>query len=99
MCIRDRLIRECALYAVSRGSEPVKQMEEKQEERSIKDLLQFCVQPRLKTEIAEFMGVKTLYYAMKKYVNPLLERGELAMTIPDKPQSKLQKYYTTGLHE
>lgn len=96
---RGMLIRECALYAVSRGAEPVKQMEEKQEERSIKDLLQFCVQPRLKTEIAEFMGVKTLYYAMKKYVNPLLERGELAMTIPDKPQSKLQKYYTTGLHE
>lgn len=96
---RGMLIRECALYAVSRGSEPVEQIEEKQEERSIKELLQFCVQPRLKTEIAEFMGVKTLYYAMKKYVNPLLERGELAMTIPDKPQSKLQKYYTTGLHE
>lgn len=96
---RGMLIRESALYAVSRGAEPVKQMEAKQEERSIKDLLQFCLQPRLKTEIAEFMGVKTLYYAMKKYVNPLLERGELAMTIPDKPQSKLQKYYTTGLHE
>ena len=56
-------------------------------------MLRFCTEPRSKTEIAEFMGVKTLYYAMKKYVTPLLDSGQLAMTVPDKPQSKLQRYY------
>lgn len=96
---QELFIRECALYAVNRESRPAEQTEENVEERSIQDLLQFCVQPRLKTEIAEFMGVKTLYYAMKKYVNPLLETGELAMTIPQKPQSKLQKYYATGIRQ
>lgn len=95
---RGMLIRECALYEVSRDIEPLGMEEENHEEKGVQDLLQFCIQPRLKTEIAEFMGVKTLYYAMKKYVNPLLESGELAMTMPEKPQSKLQKYYTTGLN-
>lgn len=34
---------------------------------------------------------------MKKYVNPLLQSGKLAMTLPEKPQSKLQRYYTVGI--
>lgn len=88
------MVREAAaLYAVNRDEE-----EEISGDRSMEELLQFCVQPRTKTEIAEYMGVKTLYYAMKKYVNPLLESRRLAMTLPEKPQSKLQKYYTTGMH-
>ena len=85
------VIRESALYAVNSENR-----EAFTGDKDIRDLLDFCIQPRLKTEIAEYMGVKTLYYAMKKYVNPLLADGRLAMTIPEKPQSKLQRYYTTG---
>lgn len=96
---QEMFVRESALYEVSREIETGKNDKEKQEERGVQDLLKFCIQPRLKTEIAEFMGVKTLYYAMKKYVNPLLECGKLAMTMPEKPQSKLQRYYTTGMRE
>lgn len=96
---QEMFVRESALYEVSRETETGKYDKEKQEERGVQDLLKFCIQPRLKTEIAEFMGVKTLYYAMKKYVNPLLECGKLAMTMPEKPQSKLQRYYTTGMRE
>ena len=30
-----------------------------------------------------------------KYINPLISEGLLAMTVPDKPNSRFQKYYTT----
>ena len=32
---------------------------------------------------------------MKKFTKPMIEEGLLAMTVPDKPNSRLQKYYTT----
>lgn len=86
------VLRESALYAVSSGD-----IEEVPEDKGIQDLLEFCAQPRTKIEIAEYMGVKTLYYIMKKYVNPLLQSGKMAMTLPEKPQSKLQRYYTVGI--
>lgn len=89
---RPLVLRESALYAVSSGD-----IEEMSEDKGIQDLLEFCAQPRTKIEIAEYMGVKTLYYIMKKYVNPLLQSGKLAMTLPEKPQSKLQRYYTVGI--
>ena len=58
------------------------------------DLLSFCSQPRSRQEIAEFLGVKTVFYVMQHYVQPLLTDGKLAMTIPEKPKSRNQKYYT-----
>ena len=62
----------------------------------VQSLQDFCLIPRSKSEIAQFLGVKTLCHAMGKYVKPLLETGEMAMTMPDKPQSKNQKYYTVN---
>lgn len=58
------------------------------------DLLSFCRQPRSRQEIADFLGIKTIFYAMQHYVQPLLDEGRLAMTIPEKPRSRSQKYYT-----
>lgn len=64
------------------------------ERRDIDGLLNFCRQPRSRSEIGDYLGVKTNFYITSHYLNPLLERGLLAMTLPDKPKSKLQKYYT-----
>lgn len=60
------------------------------------ELLAFCREPKTRQEIADFMGVKTAYYAMQHYVQPLLNAGRMAMTMPDKPKSKKQKYYTVS---
>lgn len=59
-----------------------------------KDLLAFCQTPRTRREIADYLGIGTVYYAMQHYVLPLVEQGKLAMTLPDHPSSRNQKYYT-----
>lgn len=63
---------------------------------SVGDLLDFCTEPRTRQEIPSFLGMKTMYYVMQQYVGPMLAEGKLAMTIPEKPKSKNQKYYTVG---
>ena len=40
------------------------------------------------------MGYKDPRYFTKEYMKTLLENEELVMTIPDKPNSKNQKYVT-----
>ncbi len=60
---------------------------------SCRSLLDFCKTPRSRAEIAEYYN-KTQYYVMKKYVEPLLESGLLALTLPNTPRSSKQKYYT-----
>ena len=59
-------------------------------------LLEFCRTPRSRREIAEFLHVGTVFYVMARYVRPLLDQGLLLMTLPDKPQSSLQRFVTKG---
>lgn len=59
------------------------------------DLLEYCKIPRSRKEIAEYLGLKTTAYAMDRYIRPMLESGELEMTMPEKPKSRKQKYRTT----
>ena len=56
-------------------------------------LLEFCRTPRTRREIADFLGLQTATYAWKRYIVPLLESGQLRMTIPGKPKSRKQRYY------
>lgn len=56
-------------------------------------LLAFCKTPKTRKEICTFLGIDTTSYVMRTYITPRLERGELAMTLPEKPQSRLQQYY------
>ncbi|MGN0337619.1 MAG: ATP-binding protein [Lachnospiraceae bacterium] len=55
-------------------------------------ILQFCVIPRSKKEIAEQMGYKDAKSFSIRYMKPLIECGKLAMTNPEKPKSRNQKY-------
>ncbi len=55
-------------------------------------ILSFCITPRSRKEIAEYLKIKTEFYVMSRYVQPLVNSGELQMTIPDKPRSRYQKF-------
>lgn len=57
------------------------------------NLLAFCKTPRSRQEIASYLGIKTVFYAMSHYVQPLLRSGQLAMTLPESPKSRKQRYY------
>jgi len=58
-----------------------------------KRILEYCVEPRGIMEIVVHLGYKEKK-SVRKYLNPLLEQGRIAMTIPEKPNSRLQKYIT-----
>ncbi len=57
-------------------------------------VLDFCITEKSKQEICSFIGYRNLTYFTRKYWNPLLASGQLKMTIPDKPNSRKQKYIT-----
>ena len=59
-----------------------------------KQILEFCMDSKSKKEIASLCGFKDLRNFTLKHINPLLESGQLKMTIPDKPNSRNQKYIT-----
>lgn len=63
-------------------------------EEAGENLLVFCKEPRSRKEIAEFLGISTIYYVSQNYINPLLESGKLKMTKPQVPKSKNQKFYS-----
>ena len=57
-------------------------------------IIDFCLTPHSKAEIAEHCGYKNTKNFTQKYLRPLLDSGVLKMTIPDKPRSRNQKYIT-----
>ena len=61
------------------------------------DLILFCKTPRTRKEICEYLGLSSVTYAIQKHVLPLVEAGQLKMSLPDKPKSPRQLYYS-GRH-
>ena len=55
-------------------------------------ILEFCIKPRTTKEIMIYLGLKDRRNFYLKYMRPLLDSGELQMTIPEKPNNKNQKY-------
>ena len=54
-------------------------------------VIQFCSEAKSIIEICDYLGFKDRR-TVRKILNPLLELGCLAMTVPDKPNSRNQKY-------
>ncbi|MCR5540878.1 MAG: putative DNA binding domain-containing protein [Ruminococcus sp.] len=83
----DRGIFKVTLYNRSTASLDLDQNEE--------EIVNFCRAPKSRAELEQlFNGRMTIAYVMEKYIKPMTNNGILGLTIPDKPKSKYQKYYT-----
>lgn len=58
------------------------------------DLIEFCKVPRTRREIADHLGLSSLSYAIQAHVMPLVEAGLIKLSIPDKPRSHKQTYFS-----
>lgn len=57
-------------------------------------LLEFCKEPRSRSEIQEYLELKDREHFRKMILNPLIESGNIELIIPDKPKSSKQRYIT-----
>lgn len=64
------------------------------EEKEDKELVLFCRIPRTRKEICEYLGLNSITYAIQTHVMPLVEKGIIKMSIPDKPKSPKQLFYS-----
>ena len=63
------------------------------DERTIR-ILKFCKTPKSREEIQKFIGIKDREYFRKNILKALINSNLLKLTIPDKPSSPKQKYYS-----
>ncbi len=59
-----------------------------------KGLLEFCRTPRSRAEIIGHIGIPSGQYALRRYLDPLVEAGAICLTRPDTPRSPKQQYVT-----
>ena len=59
-----------------------------------KNLILFCKTPRNRKEICNYLGLASATYAIQRYVMPLVEVGKIKLSMPDKPKSSKQMYYS-----
>ena len=64
------------------------------EDEDIKNLLLFCKTPRTRKEICKYLGLSSVTYAIQSRVMPLVETGQIKMSIPEKPKSPKQLFYS-----
>jgi predicted HTH transcriptional regulator len=64
------------------------------EDEYLVQILLFCQTPKTRDEIQEHIKIAHREYFRKHILKPLLLSNKLLLTIPDKPTSPKQKYYT-----
>ena len=57
-------------------------------------ILQYCLEPKSRIEIQTFLNLKDREHFRKAILLPLIESGQLLLTLPDKPTSPKQQFYT-----
>lgn len=58
-----------------------------------RELILFCKTPRTRKEICDYLGLNSVTYAIQTRVMPLVEKGIIKMSIPEKPKSPKQLFY------
>ena len=59
-------------------------------------LIVFCTEARSFGEMLAFMGLTDRTKFRRKYIRPLLEAGIIEQSMPEKPNSRNQKYQLTA---
>ena len=59
-----------------------------------RELVLYCKTPRTRKEICDFLGLHSVTYAIQTHVMPLVDKGLIKMSIPDKPKSPKQLFYS-----
>lgn len=62
-------------------------------------IIKFCKIPRSTSEIMDHLGLKHREYFRSNILQPLLDAGILALSIPETPKSPKQKYYSRSQDE
>lgn len=60
-------------------------------------ILDFCQTPRSRKELELAFSDVTIVHLMNKTIKPLIAEGKIELTMPNKPKSKFQKYFTKQL--
>jgi len=71
----------------------VTEQDAEQDERN-KKILDFCNTPRTTSEIMTHLGLTHREHFRAEILQPLLSKGLIFPTIPGKPKSPKQKYYS-----
>ena len=61
----------------------------------VEKLLQYCNEPLSREELQQALKIQDRKYFRKTFLRPALEDGFIELTIPEKPNSPLQKYRLT----
>lgn len=78
-------------YKADKNNSPVSRDISSQEE----NLIVFCSIPRSRQEICAHLGLSSITYAMQTHVQPLIDAGLIRLSLPDKPRSHKQRYYSS----
>lgn len=54
----------------------------------------YCKEPHSAKEIMEYFNIHDRSFFRRHYLNSMIKSEQLKMTIPDKPKSRNQKYYS-----
>ena len=68
--------------------------QEFESDEEIDNLLLFCKTPRTRKEICDYLGLASVTYAIQTHITPLVEAGKIKLSIPDRPKSPKQLYYS-----
>lgn len=82
------------LYKYGQNVISMKTLSVEGDDKRENELIKFCKKPRNRQEICEFLGLSSVTYAIRTHVMPLVERGIIKMTVPDKPKSPNQLFYS-----
>ena len=83
---------EAATATVGPTSQGTPQVAPQDLEQRLTELTEFCSIPRSKSEMMTHIGLTDSKNFRERYLVPLLNAGKIEMTIPDKPNSRNQKY-------